>query len=652
MATRTTAGRQRAAPIPDQPVEPPRKRTTARRKAEVDSRLPEHAPEPDPASLKASAPTPAKSAAPAIPADPPPSPVSAAEAATPATPAGVGEGLGELIATASRNTLAINPLVGLSPGQVFGAATSLLKVMGGGPARTVKHYTGYLKTLGNVVAGKSELAPDPKDRRFADPAWKGNGAYERIMKGYLATQQELNGLIDDSELDEVEKGKAHFFASLLTDALAPSNFILGNPAAVRKVLDTGGANLVKGLGNLVHDIRHNNRMPSQVDATPFKVGENIATSPGHVVLRDEMFELLQFTPTTPQVHARPLVMSPPQVNKYYAVDLTPEKSLIKWAVDSGVQVFVVSWRNPALEHRDWRLEDYAMALDRAVDAAREITGSADVNMWGTCSGGMTLAAYLGWLAARGDSKVASTTWAVCVLDAGAALRDSTLGLFNSPETLRAARERSARKGIVSGAEMAAMFAWLRPNDLIWNYWVNNYLLGNKPPAFDILAWNADTTRLPGSFHADLLDLIEKNPYVHPGQLKIKGEAIDMSRVQLDAYVVGGITDHITPWRACYGTARLFGPESTYVLANAGHLQSLINPPGAGKSFFLAAPATADDPDQWAKAAEGTRVEGSWWPHWRAWIQSRSGDEVDAPLQAGSGKYRPLVAAPGTYVLEK
>jgi polyhydroxyalkanoate synthase len=289
--------------------------------------------------------------------------------------------------------------------------------------------------------------------------------------------------------------------------------VLGNPTAVRKIVDTGGDNLVKGLKHLVHDIRHNNMLPSQVDASPFKVGENLATSPGQVVHRDEMFELLQFVPTTPQVHKRPLVMSPPQVNKYYAVDLSPDKSLVKWTVDSGVQLFVVSWRNPTVEHRHWSLDDYVMALDRAVDVARTITGSPDVNMWGTCSGGMTLAAYLGWLAAKGDRKVVNATLAVCVLDTGAALEDSTLGLFNSPATIRAAKARSRRKGFVSGEEMASMFAWLRPNDLIWNYWVNNYLLGNKPPAFDILAWNADTTRLPGQFHCDLLDLVEKNPYV-------------------------------------------------------------------------------------------------------------------------------------------
>jgi poly[(R)-3-hydroxyalkanoate] polymerase subunit PhaC len=560
--------------------------------------------------------------------------------------------LGELVAQASDNTLAITPLAGLQPGDVASAAKSLLKVMSRTPGRTALHYGRYLKTLASVAAGKSDLSPDPKDRRFADPAWKGNALYTRLMQSYLATQKELTSAIESSTLDGVDKGRAQFFASLVTDALAPSNFVLGNPVAVKKIVDTGGTNLVKGLQHLVHDIRHNNLMPSQVDTTPFKLGENMATSPGQVVHRDEMFELLQFAPTTREVHQRPLVMSPPQVNKYYSIDLSPEKSLVKWTADSGVQLFVVSWRNPTVEQRHWGLSEYAMALDRAVDVARRITGSADVNMWGSCSGGMTLAAYLGWLAAKGEHKVANTIWAVCVLDTGAALEGSALGLFSSPATLRAAKARSRRKGYVSGDELASMFAWLRPNDLIWNYWVNNYLLGNKPPAYDILAWNADTTRLPGQFHCDLLDLIDKNPYVRPGALEIGGLPIDLSTVQVGAYVIGGITDHITPWKACYGTARLFGPDTTFVLANAGHLQSMINPPGGSRSFFLAAPAGVDDPVQWAEAAQATRQEGSWWPHWRTWIQARSGDLVDAPAKLGSRKHKPLGPAPGQYVHAK
>jgi hypothetical protein len=329
---------------------------------------------------------------------------------------GTASDLGGLVAEASRNTLAINPLIGLNKRDVASAAGSLLKAVASTPRRASTHLGRYVKELGQVVKGKSELVPDPKDRRFADPAWKSNALYARLMQSYLATQKELSLFIDQSALNKLEKGRAHFFASLITDALAPSNWVLGNPAAVRKIVDTGGDNLVKGLKNLIHDARHNHMLPSMVDATPFKVGETIATSPGQVVLRHEMFELLQFAPTTPQVHARPLVMSPPQVNKYYAIDLTPDKSLVKWAADSGVQLFVVSWRNPTLEHRHWGLDDYVQALDAAVDAACGITGSPDVNMWGSCSGGMTLAAYLAWLAATGKPKVVNTTWAVCVLE--------------------------------------------------------------------------------------------------------------------------------------------------------------------------------------------------------------------------------------------
>jgi polyhydroxyalkanoate synthase subunit PhaC len=560
--------------------------------------------------------------------------------------------LAELAAEASENTLAINPLIGVQGRDMAAAAGSFLKAVATAPVTVATHYGHYLKALSEVAWGTSAIAPDPKDRRFADTAWRDNAVYTRLMQAYLATQKQLNSFVDNSKLDAKERGKAQFFASLIGDALAPSNFMLGNPVALRKLLDTRGDSLVKGLKNLAHDILHNNMLPSQVDATPFKVGETIAISPGQVVLRHDMFELLQFTPTTPQVHKRPLVMSPPQVNKYYAIDLSPDKSLVKWTVDSGVQMFIVSWRNPTLEHRHWGLADYVMALDAAVDATRQITGSPDVNMWGSCSGGMTLAAYLGWLAARQESKVTNTTWAVCVLDTKAALEDSTLGLFNSPATIRAAKARSMRNGIVTGEEMASMFAWMRPNDLIWNYWVNNYLLGNKPPAFDILAWNNDTTRLPAQFHCDLLDIIEQNPYENPGMREIAGVPIDMGNVDVGAYVIGGITDHITPWKACYGTARIFGPDTTFVLANAGHLQSLINPPGSNKSFFVAGRADVDDPLLWAQHAEPNRQGGSWWPHWRAWIKERSGTLKNGPTKLGSRKFKPLGRAPGRYVMDR
>jgi polyhydroxyalkanoate synthase len=586
------------------------------------------------------------------PAGAPPRPLNARSVGPITTTLESVGALSQLATEASENTLAINPLIGVQGCDLAAAAGSLLKAVAAAPVKVANHYGHYLKALSEVAWGTSQVAPDPKDRRFADAAWKENAVYTRLMQAYLATQKELSSFVDNSKLNAKEKGKAQFFVSLMTDALAPSNFLLGNPVALRKLVDTRGDSLAQGLKNLVHDILHNNMMPSQVDATAFKVGETIATSAGQVVLRHDLFELLQFTPSTPQVHKRPLVMSPPQVNKYYAIDLSPAKSLVKWAVDSGVQMFIVSWRNPTLEHRHWGLDNYVMALDAAVDAARQITGSPDVNMWGSCSGGMTLAAYLGWLAARQESKVANTTWAVCVLDTKAALEDSTLGLFNSPATIRAAKARSMRNGIITGEEMASMFAWMRPNDLIWNYWVNNYLLGNQPPAFDILAWNNDTTRLPAQFHCDLLDLIEKNPYVNSGTLEIGGVPIDMGKVDVGAYVIGGITDHITPWKACYGTARIFGPDTTFVLANAGHLQSLINPPGSNRSFFVAGPADVDDPLQWAQLAEPNRQCGSWWPHWRDWIKERSGVLTNVRTEHGSRKFRPLGPAPGRYVIDR
>jgi polyhydroxyalkanoate synthase len=549
-------------------------------------------------------------------------------------------GVFEVISDAADGALAFNPLIGLRGRDVAAAGGALLDAVVRSPREAAAVLGAYTKDLRKVVAGTSDAKPDPKDRRFSDPAWRSNPLSKRLMQAHCVTQESLGRFIDRSSLDARGKGRAHFFASLVTDTLAPSNWLLANPVALRKLVDTGGESLVTGLRNMARDIRHNHLLPSQVDPTPFKLGHNLACTPGQVVHRTEMFELIQYAPSGAQVHARPLVMSPPQVNKFYAVDLAPEKSLLKWAVDSGVQMFVVSWRNPTVEQGH-----------EAVDVARNITGSPDVNMWGSCSGGMTLAAYLGWLAAKGERKVAHTTWAVCILDTEAALGDSMLGLFTTPRAIRAAKARSRRQGIVTGQEMARMFSWLRANDLIWNYWVNNYLLGNQPPAFDILYWNSDTTRLPGQFHCDLLELFETNPYAKAGVMKIGGLPIDLRQVQVGAYVIGGTTDHITPWRGCYGTARLFGPESTFVLANAGHLQSLINPPGATKSFYCAAPAVAENPDEWARAAQAHRTEGSWWPHWRGWIQERSGELVDAPKNLGGGKYAPLGPAPGTYVHE-
>lgn len=312
-------------------------------------------------------------------------------------------------------------------------------------------------------------------------------------------------------------------------------------------------------------------------------------------------------------------------------------------------MFCISWRNPTPAQRDWGLDNYVEAVDEAVNAARAVTGSTDVNILGTCSGGITATSYIGYLAGKGERKVNDLVLAVCVLDMSTT-GEMQIGSLITPETLRAAREASRLKGVLEGSELARVFAWMRPNDLNWNYWVNNYLLGNQPPAFDILYWNADTTRLPARLHSDYLGLIETNPFVNGGRLAIGGVKIDLKKVPpLDTYVVGGTTDHITPWKSCYEGARLLGPRTTFVLSNSGHLQSLLNPPGNPKSFFISGSANEQDPDAWA--AKGVKQSGSWWAHWVEWLGKRSGEKKAAPANLGSERFPVIAAAPGSYVFE-
>jgi len=554
-----------------------------------------------------------------------------------------------LAEVAARSTLAVNPLIGIRARDFGEGAEALLKASIKRPVNAARHLRAYAKALGKVMVGKSDAAADPKDRRFADPAWQYSPIHKRLFQVHATTGSALARYIDSTELTARDKARAQLVASIFVDTIAPSNTLL-NPTALKRVIDSGGLSLLKGAKNLVHDLRHNGGLPSSVDKSKFAFGKNLCLTPGSVVFRNEVLELIQYhCDPASQVFARPLVICPPQVNKFYALDLSPEKSLAKYATENGIQMFAVSWRNPSKEHSDWSLSTYVEALDAAVDAARQISGSPDVTLWGTCSGGMTASAYVGWLAATGQNKVANVIAPVCVLDPTKA-QDTTMGLFATEESLKALKATVKRRGYVEGAEMARVFAWMRPNDLIWNYWVNNYLLGNDPPVYDVLYWNADTTRLPAAFHADMIDLIAQSPYANPGRLTVLDQVIDMRKVAVDTYVVAGTTDHITPWKACYDTALIYGPKTEFVLTNAGHLQSMLNPPGTPKSFFLAAKATSPDPDVWAGGA--TRTEGSWWPHWLDWMAQRSGERVPAPKRPGSRKHKVLCAAPGEYVLNK
>ncbi len=549
---------------------------------------------------------------------------------------------------ASRDTLALNPLVAFRGKDLLDSAGTFFKGMINEPLVAADEWLSFIGELTGIASGKSERAPQSGDKRFGDPAWKTSPLHSGLLKAYLAWGEALDDFVGKTSLSDADKERAHLFTTILVDALAPTNSLLANPAAAKRLIDSGGQSLLSGLKNYLEDLVKSGGMPSQVDMSAFKVGENLANTPGAVVFRNDVIELIQYAPMTPKVWRRPLVMAPPQINKFYAMALSPDKSIVRFMLESGIQTFCVSWRNPTAANRDWGLDTYVAALDEAVDAVREIAGVDEVSMLGTCSGGITSAAYLATL---GLAKIKNLALFVCLLDTGGA-DESAFGSLITPETMRAAKEASRLRGVLDGQDLARMFAWMRPNDLIWNYWVNNYLLGNAPPAFDILYWNADTTRLPARLHGDFIDLYFTNPFVNAGKLTLNGQTVDMGRARgkVDAYVVAGLTDHITPWKAVFKTARILGDNATFVLSNSGHLQSLLNPPTNKKASYMIGPASAADPDAFQSRAE--KRQGSWWLDWRDWLAGRSGDEIEAPKSAGDERHPVLMPAPGSYVVER
>ncbi|MDP3895100.1 MAG: alpha/beta fold hydrolase [Mesorhizobium sp.] len=553
----------------------------------------------------------------------------------------------EIADDAAQNTLALNPLVGPRPEELVAAAGAVMKAMAGQPQLLMTQWMSFASEFGKIVTGQSDIAPDAKDRRFADPAWKSSGIHKALVQSYMAWGKAVTELVEKTDLPEKDAARARLITSIFVDTMAPSNNPALNPTALKTLVDSGGKSAVNGLKNFLDDMTKNGGLPSSVDTSKFKVGENLANTPGTVVFRNEVLELVHYTSATEKVFRRPLVIVPPQINKYYSVDLSPDKSMIRFLLSQGIQPYCVSWRNPTAQQSDWGLDTYISGLDEAVDAARDITGSDTVNVMGSCSGGITLSTYVAWLAGKKEKKINAVILAVCVLDTQADT-DSDFAALVTPESIMAAKQLSKARGVLDGQEMAKMFAWMRPNDLIWNYWVNNYLLGNQPPAFDVLYWNADTTRLPARLHGDFLDLIFTNPFMNAGRMSIHGVPIDMTKVKHDTYVIGGTTDHITPWKAVYKTARIFGGKTTFVLSNSGHLQSLLNPPGNPKAWYVKGVAKEKDADAWTATA--TRHEGSWWLDWAAFLKERSGEEIVSPLP-GNAEYKPLGPAPGTYVFE-
>jgi polyhydroxyalkanoate synthase len=504
-----------------------------------------------------------------------------------------------------------------------------------------------LGELTRIAAGRSEVEPSRRDRRFADPGWAGNPLLRRAMQAYLATSQTAQGMVAEAGLDEEDSQRVGFVLTNLIDALAPSNNPLLNPAAVKAAVETGGGSAVTGLRQFVSDMATAPRVPSMVEPDAFQVGVDLAVTPGSVVLRTPVFELIQYSPSTPDVRQVPLVIVPPTINKFYVMDLAPGRSMAEYLVASGLQVFMVSWRNPDARYAKWDFDTYGQAVLDAMDAAERITGSEQTALMGACSGGIIASMVAAHLAHTGQQdRLASFTMMVTVLDeARAGLASAVI----DERTARLAAASSRARGYLDGRSLAEVFAWLRPNDLIWNYWVNNYLLGRKPPAFDILFWNADTTRMTAGLHRDFLRMGATNALVRPGGITMLGSPVDLGLIDRDTYMVAGITDHICPWQSCYRSTQLLSGNNRFVLSTSGHVAAMVNPPGNEKARYQVAKDSPEDPQEWLRHAE--TCHGSWWPDYASWLAERCGDEKAAPEELGGGGLAPIADAPGTYVYD-
>jgi polyhydroxyalkanoate synthase len=540
---------------------------------------------------------------------------------------------------------ALGPARRLLPG---GAGVRFAAALARRPHRVAHRATVLAGELARVGLGRSTATALPSDRRFSDPAWAANPVLRRLVQAYLAAGQSAEALVADADLGWRDAEQLRLLTDNLVQALAPSNQPLTSPAFWKALVDSGGGSILRGARYLAADLAMPPRVPSTVAADAFEVGADLAVTPGAVVLRTPVFELLQYRPPRPKVRRVPLLVVPPTINKYYIVDLAPGRSLVEYLVRSGQQVFVISWRNPDTRHRDWDADTYGQAILEALAATRRICRVDRSLLLGLCSGGILAAMALAHLAATGQrERVAGFGLAVAVLDQA---RAGTAAAALDAGTARVAVAATAARGYLDGRTLAEVFAWLRPGDLIWPYWVNNYLAGRTPPPFDILYWNADTTRMTAGLHRDLLGLAVGNALTRPDAAAMLGSPVDLAKVDTDAYLVAGVADHLCPWQACYRSTQLLGGRSRFVLSSGGHIASMVNPPGNPKASFQTAPDNPPDPADWLAGA--TTEAGSWWPDFVHWLEQRGGGERTRPRRLGAASLPPLDPAPGTYVLDR
>jgi polyhydroxyalkanoate synthase subunit PhaC len=514
------------------------------------------------------------------------------------------------------------------------------------PAAVAKEMPWLAGEMAKIALGKSEISFDKRDKRFADEAWRTVPYFRALGQSYRLFEMWMERMYQSVEGSWQDKARARFAAAVITAALAPTNYLGTNPEALRKAVETGGLSLVRGVQNMLNDMARGG-MPSMVDRKQFTVGKDIGATPGAVVYRDEMFELLQYSPATPKVRSIPVLMIPPQINRYYVLDLAPGRSLVEFAVSQGIQVFMVVWRNPnaRLGHGKWGLDDYLAAAERATEVVKKITRSEKINLLGLCAGGITLSYVLAHLAAVGDESAGSATFVVTMLTGE---KPNVVGMLDTGQARTALEQVAAKEEIVPGSALRSLFAMLRPNDLVFNYLVSGWLKGESPAPFDVLAWNDDATRITAKFAMESSRLaLDGWDGSGPTVLGVK---TDFGKVSCDSYHVGGYTDHITAWRACYGTARLVGgSDKEMTLIRSGHIQSVVYPADSERYDRWYGPPTATDPDEWLKTA--TVENGSWWRPWTEWLIARSGPQKAARATLGNRQYPPLTPAPGTYVFE-
>ncbi|MBW8268914.1 PHA/PHB synthase family protein [Caldovatus aquaticus] len=503
------------------------------------------------------------------------------------------------------------------------------------------------RMLGDTAA-EPVIEEHPGDRRFKDEAWRENEVFDFIRQSYLLSARFFQTVVRQAEgLDPKTAQKVDFYTRQFVDAMSPSNFLLTNPEVLRKTAETGGENLLRGLSNLLADLERGKGMLKirMTDDTKFKVGENIAVTPGKVIYQNDLMQLIQYAPSTEQVLKRPLLIIPPWINKYYILDLRPKNSFVRWAVQQGHTVFMISWVNPDERLAEKGFDDYMREGPyAALEAIERATGERAFNVIGYCLGGTLLACTLAHMAAKRDTRVKSATFFTTMVDFEEA---GELGVFIDEEQLQSLEEKMQRRGYLEGREMATTFNMLRANDLIWSFVVNNYLLGQEPFPFDLLYWNDDSTRMPARMHSFYLRrMYQQNDLVKPGAIELDGVPLDLRKIRVPTYILATREDHIAPWKSCYRATQIYQGPKRFVLAASGHIAGVVNPPDAGKYSHWVNEALPPDPEDWLAGA--TELAGSWWPDWHRWVTSLAKETVPARIP-GAGGLPPIEDAPGSYV---